>query len=79
MILDLRWVHKLVTLVLAARLKDVTRKLMQDTQSTFIQGRKIFKGRLLASKMVDEMRRIGEGLYLRLISRKLVTVWTGTF
>lgn len=39
----LKWVHKLVTRVLVDRLRRVMRKLVRDSQSTFIKGRSIFK------------------------------------
>lgn len=38
----LGWVHKLVTLVLAARLKKLMGKLVRDTQTAFIKGISIF-------------------------------------
>lgn len=38
----LGWVHKLVSRVLATRLKRVIRKLVRESQSAFVKGRNIF-------------------------------------
>lgn len=47
-ILLLGWVHKLITRVLAARLRGVN-----YSHSTFIRGKNIFEGWTVASEMLD--------------------------
>lgn len=66
----LGWVHKLVTQVLAARLKGVIGKLVWDTQPTFIRWRNVFEGWSITSKMVDEMKRTGEGVVFKMDFKK---------
>lgn len=55
----LGWVHKLVTRVLARRLRRVMGKLVRDTRTTFIKGRSFFEDWTLASEVLDAMKKVG--------------------
>lgn len=53
---------KLITKVLAIRLKKVLNKLISEVQSGFMQGRQIWDGILLVSEIIGSMKRKNAGV-----------------
>lgn len=66
----LKWVHKFVARVLAARLQRILESLVCDTRSVFICDRSIYDSCVVASEVVDEMSKERRDSFSRLISRR---------
>jgi len=50
--------YKVLAKVLANRLRNVVGSVISDTQSSFVKGRQILDGILVANKVVDEATKI---------------------
>lgn len=53
----LGWVHRLVARVLTLRLRLTINKLVSHTQTTFIRGRSIYDGWVIASEVLNVMKK----------------------
>jgi hypothetical protein len=53
----IRCIYKVISKVLANRLKKVIGSVVSETQSAFISGRQILDGVLIANEIVDEAKR----------------------
>jgi len=56
--------YKVLAKVLANRLRSVVGSVVSESQSTFIQGKQILDGILIANEAVDEARRLNKELLL---------------
>ena len=56
--------YKILSKVLANRLRSIMRSIISDSQSSFIKGRKILDGILVANEVVDEARKSNKELLL---------------
>jgi len=56
--------YKILTKVLANRLRSIIGSVISDTQSTFIKGRQILHGILVANEVVDDARKRKKDLLL---------------
>ncbi|MCI18759.1 cysteine-rich receptor-like protein kinase [Trifolium medium] len=50
-------IYKVLSKVLANRMKKFLPKLIDETQSAFVQGRQILDGVLIANEVIDEAKR----------------------
>lgn len=66
----LGWLHKLVTQILAVRLKRVIGKFVRDMQSAFIKGRNIFQRWTVATEVLDAMKRNREDFVFKIDFKK---------
>jgi len=63
--------YKIITKILATRLKEVMQCVVNPSQSTFITGRNILDSVLIANEMLDSMKsRSCQGFLLKLDFRK---------
>lgn len=60
--------------VLAAKLREVVGKLVQNLQSAFTKERNIFYGWTVVSEVLDDRDEWMIGWFLRLISKRFVIV-----
>lgn len=51
------WVHKLIAKVLTGRLRSLINWLVRHSQTTFICGRHIHDGWIIASEVLDVMKK----------------------
>jgi len=56
--------YKVLAKVMANRLSGVIGKVVSDTQSTFVKGKQILDGILIANEVVDEARRMDKELLM---------------
>lgn len=59
-------VHKLIIRVLVARLRGVIGMLVKDSESSFIRGRNIFEGWMVASEVLDVMKCLGNVMVFKI-------------
>lgn len=71
-------IKRVLVKVLDNRLRLVIGSIVSDTESSFIKGRQIFDGILVANEVVDEARKCKkEFFFLRWILRKPTTLLIG--
>lgn len=71
--------YKILSKLLAERLKKVVGKIVGDVQNAFIKGRFILDGIMIANEVVNAMRQKKEkGFILKWISRILLIASTGS-
>jgi len=56
--------YKILSKVLANKLRSIMGSIISDSQSTFIKGRQILDGILVANEIVDEARKSNKELLL---------------
>ena len=67
--------YKIITKVLAGRLRGVVHETIHSTQGAFVQGRQILDAVLIANKIVDEKKNQGrKELYSKLTLKRPMTM-----
>jgi len=69
--------YKILAKVLANQLRMVVRKVVSETQTTFVKDRQILDGVLIANEVVDKARKKKSFFYLRWTLKKHTTRWIG--
>lgn len=66
------WMHKVITKLLAGRLKRVLNSIIYHCQIVFVPGRQLFDGVLVANEVVDYARKEGSSCLLFKVNFKKV-------
>ncbi|XP_058765390.1 uncharacterized protein LOC131638862 [Vicia villosa] len=67
-------IYKMLSKLLASRIKRVLSSIISNSQSAFVPGRQMLDGVIVANEIVDFASKEGKSVFfLRLISKKLMT------
>jgi len=71
-------IYKILSKVLANRMRQVVGSVISNAQSTFVKGRQILDRILTANELVDDARQLKKELvFLKWTSKRPMILWTG--
>ena len=72
--------YKIISKVLASRIKEVLDSTISKNQRAFVANRQIIDVVLMANEVVEEVRATGrKGVMLKSISKRPMIMWNGSF